>query len=74
MVVRHLARHGADQEFEIVGHTVLRGRRGERCDNDRTRRLRSLYKGCAKVYHVAGMGHSRGQFFAHELLTDDRTP
>jgi hypothetical protein len=30
MVVRHLAHHGGDQEFAIVAHTVLRGRRGER--------------------------------------------
>jgi hypothetical protein len=25
MVVRHFARYGGDQEFEIGGHTVLRG-------------------------------------------------
>jgi len=74
MVVRLVARHSGDQKFEVIGHALLRGRRGERCNNDRTCPLRSLYKGCAKVYHVAGTGHSRGQFFAHELLTDDRTP
>src|SRR5262245_59568689 len=38
MVVRLMARHGSDQDFKVVDHAVLRGRRGVRCDDGRTHR------------------------------------
>jgi hypothetical protein len=34
MVVRMMAGHGGDQEFEIVGHTMLGGRRGATTTTD----------------------------------------
>jgi len=48
MMARLMTRHGSDQEFEVVGHIVLRVRRGERCNNGRTRRLRILIKDVQK--------------------------
>ena len=41
MMVRLMVREGGDQEFEIVGHVVLRGMLRV-CDDGRTRRLHTL--------------------------------
>jgi hypothetical protein len=42
MVVRLMTRHGDDQEFEIVDHTVLLERRGQRCAHSSRGRHASL--------------------------------
>jgi hypothetical protein len=59
MMVRRLARHSGDQEFEIISHTALRGSQRASRERSLVPGMHPLYIRMWGVYHGAGTGQAR---------------